>query len=163
MAPAMHWLRPGNTTQYLCRSNLAASCDCYVALCLFGQLPLSRTAITESRIFSMPYRYCLSAVIIEPQLRLLRTLRGLIVYPDYRAIIVHVAFITKACCVVVALIAAHALTPDTLELVLAWIVVSCSRPWSHIMHNLPIFFVWLYILFDCVVWHHIFIYIAKWP
>jgi hypothetical protein len=21
----------------------------------------------------------------------------------------------------------------------------------------------IYILFDCVVWHHIFIYIAKWP
>jgi hypothetical protein len=50
-------------------------------------------------------------MIIEPQLRLLRTLGGLIVYPDYRAIIVPVALITKACCVVVALMAAHALTP----------------------------------------------------
>jgi hypothetical protein len=95
---------------------------------LIGSLPLSRTAITESRIFRMPYRHCLSAVIIEPQLRLLRTLHGLIMYPDYRAIIVHVALITKACCVVVALMAAHALTPDTLELVLAWIVVGCSSP-----------------------------------
>jgi hypothetical protein len=27
-----HWLGPGNTTRYLCRMNLAASCDCYVAL-----------------------------------------------------------------------------------------------------------------------------------
>jgi hypothetical protein len=93
---------------------------------LFGQLLLSRTAITESRIFRMPCRHCLSAVIIEPQLRLLRTLRGLIVYPNYQAIIVPI--ITKACCVVVVLMAAHALTPDMLELVLAWIVVSCSRP-----------------------------------
>jgi hypothetical protein len=72
----------------------------------------------------MPCRHCLSAVIIEPQLRLLRTLRGLIVYPDYQAIIVHVALITKACCVVVALMVTHVLTPDTLELVLAWIVES---------------------------------------
>jgi hypothetical protein len=54
----------------------------------------------------------LSIVIIEPQLRLLRTLRGLIVYPDYRAIIVPVALITKACCVVIALMATHVLTPD---------------------------------------------------
>jgi hypothetical protein len=61
----------------------------------------------------------LSVVISEPQLRLLRTLRGLILYPDYRAIIVSVALITKVCCVVVALMAAHELTPDTLELVLA--------------------------------------------
>jgi hypothetical protein len=42
---------------------------------------LSRTAIAESRIFRMPCRHCLSAVIIEPRLRLLRTLRGFIVYP----------------------------------------------------------------------------------
>jgi hypothetical protein len=34
MASAEYWLRSGNTTQYLCRSNLAASCDCYVALSL---------------------------------------------------------------------------------------------------------------------------------
>jgi hypothetical protein len=52
---------------------------------------------------------------IESQLRLLRLLcllRVLIVYPNYRVIIVSVALITKACCVVVALMAAHALTPD---------------------------------------------------
>jgi hypothetical protein len=79
---------------------------------LIGPLSLSRTAIIESRIFRMPCRYYLSAMIIEPQLRLLRTLGGLIVYPDYRAIIVPVALITKACCVVVALMAAHTLTPD---------------------------------------------------
>jgi hypothetical protein len=93
-----------------------------------GPLRLSRTAITESRIFRMPCRHCPSVVIIEPQLRQLRTLHGLIVYPDYRAIIVPIALIMKACCVVVALMAAHALTPDTLELVLAWIVVGCSSP-----------------------------------
>ena len=79
---------------------------------LIGPLPLSRTAIAESRIFRMPCRHCLSVVIIEPQLRLLRMLHGLIVYPDYRAIIVSVALIMKACCVVVALMAAHAFTPD---------------------------------------------------
>ena len=93
-----------------------------------GPLRLSRTAITESRIFRMPCRHCLSAVIIESQLRMLRMLRGFIVYPNYRAIIVPVALITKPCFVVVALMAAHALTPDTLELVLAWIVVGCSSP-----------------------------------
>jgi hypothetical protein len=76
----------------------------------------------------MPCRHCLFVVIIEPQLRPLRMLRGLIVYPDYRAIIVSVALITKACCVVVALMATHTLAPDTLELVLAWIVVGCSSP-----------------------------------
>ena len=52
---------------------------------------------------------------IESQLRLLRLLcllRVLIMYPNYRVIIVSVPLITKACCVVVALMAAHALTPD---------------------------------------------------
>jgi hypothetical protein len=43
---------------------------------------------------------------------MLRTLHGLIVYPDYRAIIVSVALIMNACCVAVALMAAHVLTPD---------------------------------------------------
>jgi uncharacterized membrane protein len=94
---------------------------------LIGSLSLSQTAIAESRIFRKPCRHCPSAVIIGSQLRLLRTLRGLIVYPNYRAIIVPVALITKACYTVVALMAAHALTPDTLELVPAWIVVGCSR------------------------------------
>jgi hypothetical protein len=70
---------------------------------LIGSLLLSQTAIAESRIFRMPCRHCLSAVIIEPQLRLLRILCGLIVYPNYRAIIVSVALITKACCVIVTL------------------------------------------------------------
>jgi hypothetical protein len=63
----------------------------------------------------------------EPQLCLLRMLRGFIVYPNYRAIIVPVALITEAYYTIVALMAAHALTPDTLELVLAWIMVGCSR------------------------------------
>jgi hypothetical protein len=52
---------------------------------------------------------------------------GLIVYADYyRDIIVSVTLVTEACCVVVALMAAHTLMPDTLEIVLAWIVLSCS-------------------------------------
>jgi hypothetical protein len=62
---------------------------------------------------------------MEPQMRLLRTLCGHFVYPDYRAIY---ACITRAYCVVVALMAAHTFTPDTLEFVLAWIVVGCSSP-----------------------------------
>jgi hypothetical protein len=128
---------------------------------LIGSLPLSQTAIVESRIFRMPCRHYLSVVIIEPQLRLLRTLRGLIVYPNYRVIIVPVALITKACCVVVALMAAHALTPDaractrTRWVVQATKVTLCATSINN--------FVWPYILFDCVVWHHVFIYIAKWP
>jgi hypothetical protein len=80
---------------------------------LIGPLLFSWTSIAESHTFRMPCRHCSFVVIIEPQLRLLRTLRGLIVYPDYRAIIVSVALITKVCCVVVALMAAHALTLDT--------------------------------------------------
>jgi hypothetical protein len=40
---------------------------------------------------------------------------------------VSVALFTNACYTVVALMAAHAVTPDTLELVLAWIVVGCSK------------------------------------
>jgi hypothetical protein len=53
---------------------------------------------------------------------------GLIVYADYRATIASIVLVTKACCVVVALMAAHALTLDTLELVLAWVVVGYSSP-----------------------------------
>jgi hypothetical protein len=40
MALAKHWLRPGNTTHYLCRKNLAASCDCYVVLSLNWTTPV---------------------------------------------------------------------------------------------------------------------------
>jgi hypothetical protein len=42
MALAKYWMRPGNMTHYLCRTNLVASCDCYVAL------SLSRTTPVES-------------------------------------------------------------------------------------------------------------------
>ena len=70
----------------------------------------------------------MSAVIMESQLRLLRTLRGLIVYPNYRVTIAPVALVTKACCVVVAQMATQTLMPDTLELVLAWNVVDYSSP-----------------------------------
>jgi hypothetical protein len=96
MALAEHWLHPGNTTQYLCRANLVASFDCYVAL------SLNRTTLVESdrhhRVthFSHACRHYLSVVIIEqncaccacfmdlsctptiePQLRLLHLLRRL--------------------------------------------------------------------------------------
>jgi hypothetical protein len=76
---------------------------------------------------------------------------------------VSVALITKACCVVVALMAAHALTPDAR----ACTHVDCgglSKPLrllcrATFVNN----FVSLYILLDCFVWHDIFIYITKWP
>jgi hypothetical protein len=123
--------------------------------CLIGPLSLSQTAIAESRIFRMPCRHCLSAVIIEPQMHLLCTLRGLIVYPNYRTIIVPVALITKACCVVVALMAAHALTPDAR----ACTRVDCGglfkSPKVTLCATFINNFVWPYILFDCVVWHYI--------
>jgi hypothetical protein len=79
---------------------------------LIGLLLLSRTAIVESHIFRMPCRHCPSVVIIKPQLHLLCTLCGLIVYPDYRATIALVALVIKACCIVVALMATHTLTPE---------------------------------------------------
>jgi hypothetical protein len=40
MALAKHWLRPGNTTHYLYRKNLTASCDCYVVLSLNRTTPV---------------------------------------------------------------------------------------------------------------------------
>jgi hypothetical protein len=63
---------------------------------LVGPLPLSRTAITESRIFRMTCRHDSFAMISELQLLLLRMLRGLILYPDYRATITLVALVTEA-------------------------------------------------------------------
>jgi hypothetical protein len=71
---------------------------------------------------------------------------------------VPVALITKACCVVVALMAAHALTPDAR----ACTRVDCGglfktpevTLYATFLNN----FIWLYILFDCVAWHYIFIY-----
>jgi hypothetical protein len=92
-----------------------------------GSLSLSQTAIAESHIFRRPCRHYPCVTIIETQLRLLHTLCGFIVYTDYRDIIESLALVTEACCVVVALMAAHVLTPNTLELVLAWIVVGCSN------------------------------------
>jgi hypothetical protein len=100
---------------------------------LIELLPLSQTAIAESHIFRMPCWHYSSIVIIETQMRLLCTLCGHFVYPDYQAIYVPVALVTRAYCVVVALMAAHALTPHTLELVLVWIVMGYSSPLSHII------------------------------
>jgi hypothetical protein len=121
---------------------------------LIGPLSLSRTAIIESHIFRTPCRHCLSIVIIEPQLRMFH---GLVMYPDYWAITAPVALIMKASYAVVALMAAHALTSNTLDLVLVWIVVSCSRPWSHIMHNLPFFCSIFYLIMLCGI---IYLYIS---
>jgi hypothetical protein len=46
-----------------------------------------------------------------------------------------VALITKACYDVVGLMAAHALTLDMLEFVLAWIVVGCSLKSHYVQHS----------------------------
>jgi hypothetical protein len=119
---------------------------------LIGSLPLSQTAIGESHIFRGPWRHYMCVATIESQLRLLSLLcllRVFVMYPNYQATTASVALVTKVWCVVVALMVAHALTPDTLELVLMWIVVGCSRPWSHIMCNLgkqfcfALYFIWL--------------------
>jgi hypothetical protein len=80
---AIHWLCPGNTTQYLCRSNLAASCDCYVAL------SFSRTAPVESDHHRRVayFSHALQALFFyrdrRATIHLLRMLHGLILYPDY--------------------------------------------------------------------------------
>jgi hypothetical protein len=79
-------------------------------------LLLSWTAPVESRIFFV----CPVGIV--------RLLCRLVLYPDYRVTIAPVALITKACCVVVAQMATHALTSDTLELVLTWIAVGYSSP-----------------------------------
>jgi hypothetical protein len=83
MTLAKHWLRPGNTTQYLCRMNLAASFICYIALLLNRTTPVESDAIIESLIFRMPCRHCSSVIIIKPQLHMLCMLCELILYPDY--------------------------------------------------------------------------------
>jgi hypothetical protein len=83
MALAKHWLRPGNMTQYLCRSNLAVSCDCYVALSLNRIAPVESDRYRRITHFRRPYRHYPCVAIIEPQLRMLRMLCGLIVYADY--------------------------------------------------------------------------------
>jgi hypothetical protein len=102
MALAKYWLRPGNMTHYLCRTDLVASCDCYAALSLSRTTPVESDCHHRVTYFRMPCRHNSSAMIIKPQLRLLRTLRGLLLYPDYRVTIAPVALVTKACCVAVA-------------------------------------------------------------
>jgi hypothetical protein len=52
MTLAENWLRPGNTMQYLCRTNLAASCDCYVALSLNRIAPVESDHHCESSLVS---------------------------------------------------------------------------------------------------------------
>jgi hypothetical protein len=159
MVLAEHWLYPGNTTQYLWRTNLAVSFDCYITLSLNQTTPVESDTIIESRIFCMPCRHSSSVNIIEPQLCLLRMLRGLILYHDYWATNAPVVLITKACYAAIALMTTHTLAPDTIKLVLTWIVVGRSRPWSHIMCNLRkqfclvLYFIWL-----CCVASYIYIY-----
>jgi hypothetical protein len=85
MTLAEHWLHPGNTTQYLCRTNLAASCDCYVTR------SFSRTAPVElDRHRRVAYFF-------------LHALQALFVCRHHRATIAPVAHVVWshncACCV----------------------------------------------------------------
>jgi hypothetical protein len=122
---------------------------------LIGPLPLSRTSIAASCIFR---RHCPSVVVIERQSRLLRTLCGLILYPDYRATTTPIALVTKAGCVIVALMVAHTLTPDTRACTHVD-CEGCSRPWSQSMCNLrKQFCLALYIIWLCCVSSYIYIY-----
>jgi hypothetical protein len=126
---------------------------------LIGPLPLSRTAITESCIFCMPCRHCSCVVITEPQLCLLRTLCGLVAYPDYRATTAPVALVMEACCIVVAQMVTQALTPDTIEHVLAWIVVGRSSPKVTLRATFVNNFVFaLYFVWLCCMASYIYIY-----
>jgi hypothetical protein len=52
MTLAENWLRPSNTMQYLCRTNLAASCDFYVALSLNWIAPVESDRHCESSLVS---------------------------------------------------------------------------------------------------------------
>jgi hypothetical protein len=76
--------------------NLVVSCDCYVALSFNRTAPVESDRNHRITHFSQPCRHYPSVVIIEPQLRLLRMLRGLIMYLDYRATIAPVALVTEA-------------------------------------------------------------------
>jgi hypothetical protein len=68
---AKHWLCPGNTTQYLCHTNLAASCNCYVAL------SLNRTA----------------SVVSDHHRWVTHFLQALRVWREHRATITPVAYV----------------------------------------------------------------------
>jgi hypothetical protein len=75
MALAEHWLRPRNTTQYLCSTNLAASCGCYVTLSLNQTAPIESDCHRRVAYF-------------------LHALQALSVYRDHRVIIAPVAHVT---------------------------------------------------------------------
>jgi hypothetical protein len=123
-----HWLRPGNTARYLCRTNLAASCDCYVAL------SLSRTTPIES---DRHHRVAYFLHALQAQFGR-QDQRATIAPVAYVAWTYHVPRLSSHNCVcyacygglfvVVALMATHTLTQDTLELVLTWNVVDYSSP-----------------------------------
>ena len=115
MALAEYWLRPGNTTQYLCRSNLAASCDCYVALSLNRIAPVESDRHRRVTHFSRALKalhvcrnYWVTIVLVASVVSVARTYR----VPQLPSHSCVCSLITKTGCVVVALMAAHALTSD---------------------------------------------------
>jgi hypothetical protein len=128
---------------------------------LIGSLPLSQTVIAESRIFCMPCRHCLSA--------------GATITP-----VAHVAWIYRVpqlpshncvyCACYEGLLCCR--SPDGRTRIDVRYARACTHVdygglfeplKSHYFATFVNNFVWLYILFDCVVWHRIFIYIVKWP
>jgi hypothetical protein len=161
MTLAKHWLCLSNTTHYMCRTNMAPSGDCYVALSLNWTAPVESDHHRRVAHFS----YALQALSI---------------CRDHHATfepIVHVVWIYR-----VPRLPSHNCTcykgllccccPDGRTHVDARYARACTRMEcgglfkslkSHYYVTFVNNFVWLYILFDCVVWHHIFICIAKWP
>jgi hypothetical protein len=85
MTLAKHWLRLGNTMQYLCHMNLAASCDCYVAV------SLNRTAPVESDRHRRVAHYSYA-------------LQALSVCRDHQAIVMFVVHVVWTYYVLVALV-----------------------------------------------------------
>jgi hypothetical protein len=166
MTLAEYWLRHGNTTQYLCCSNLDASCDCYVALSLNRIAPVESDRHRQVTHFSLAlkalhvcHNYWVTIALVASVVPIARTYRvpqlpshNCVCCADYEGLM---------CC----------RCPDGRTRVDARYTRACThvdcggsfKPLkSHYTHLRKQFFC-LYILFDCVVWHHIFLYIAKWP
>jgi hypothetical protein len=126
--------------------------------CLIGPLPLSRTAIAESHIFRRPCRHYPCVAIIEPPLRLLCTVW---IYHVHRLPRHNCA--SRAC--YGGLLCCRG--PDGRTRVDTRYARDCTRvdcgglfkPLKS-QHSATFVnnFVWLYILFDCVMASYIYIY-----
>jgi hypothetical protein len=82
MALAEYWLRPRNTTQYLCRSKLVASCDCCIALSLNRIAPVESDRHRRVTHFSCALKalhvcrnYWVTVALVAPVVPVARTYR----------------------------------------------------------------------------------------